>query len=378
MQKFLIMKKIIVVIVALFTIVACNKVEKNEFIIEGTAKGFENGKKLFLQIRGEEALITQDTITIQDEKFSLKGKIENPDLAFLTLEDNNGLPFILEEGVIKIDVMKDSLQNSTIGGTTENDIFQKYTDESKVFYKKINTFKNANMEKYNAAQTANDTTTMNALQKSIEAIQDDLKKIPVSYVDKYNDRFVSIVLLENLLMSKALTAEEVKTKFENLKNKFPKTKSSMNITKSLDKMLSVAIGNKALEFSGPSPDGKIISLKESLGKATIIDFWASWCGPCRAENPNVVAMYTELHPKGLNIIGVSLDKDGDKWKEAIAKDKLEWIHISNLQQWQDPIAQMYSIQQIPSTILLDANGIIVAKDLRGEELKAKVIELLAK
>ena len=121
-----------------------------------------------------------------------------------------------------------------------------------------------------------------------------------------------------------------------------------------------------------------ISLKESLGKVTIIDFWASWCGPCRKENPNVVAMYNELNSKGLNIIGVSLDNPNgaQAWKDAIAKDGLTWNHISNLQGWEDPIAVQYKVKTIPATFILDASGKIVAKDLRGDKLKAKVKELL--
>jgi thiol-disulfide isomerase/thioredoxin len=132
------------------------------------------------------------------------------------------------------------------------------------------------------------------------------------------------------------------------------------------------------DFSGPNPQGKIISLKESLGKVTIVDFWASWCGPCRQENPNVVALYKELHGKGLNIIGVSLDKDAKAWKDAIAKDKLTWNQVSNLKFWDEPIAAQYKVESIPATFILDASGNVVAKDLRGEALRAKILELLAK
>lgn len=122
----------------------------------------------------------------------------------------------------------------------------------------------------------------------------------------------------------------------------------------------------------------MISLKESLGKVTIIDFWASWCGPCRKENPNVVALYKELHSKGLNIIGVSLDRNAKDWKEAIAKDNLTWNQVSNLKFWDEPIAAQYKVESIPATFILDASGKVVAKDLRGGDLRAKVLELLAK
>ena len=119
------------------------------------------------------------------------------------------------------------------------------------------------------------------------------------------------------------------------------------------------------------------SLKENLGKATLIDFWASWCPPCRQENPNVVAIYKEFHAKGLNIISVSLDKFADKWKQAIEEDELSWTQVSNLKEMKDPIALQYEVTQIPTTFLLDASGKVVAVDLRGDDLKAKINELLS-
>lgn len=113
-----------------------------------------------------------------------------------------------------------------------------------------------------------------------------------------------------------------------------------------------------------------------MGKATLIDFWASWCASCRVANPEVVKLYKEFHPKGLNIISVSLDEDAKKWKDAIAADKLSWTQVSNLKEMKDPIALQYGITLIPTTFLVDASGKIVGVDLGHDELKAKINELL--
>ncbi|MGL2964735.1 TlpA family protein disulfide reductase [Flavobacterium sp. RSB2_4_14] len=134
----------------------------------------------------------------------------------------------------------------------------------------------------------------------------------------------------------------------------------------------------APNFKAPTPNGKLISLKESLGKVTLIDFWASWCQPCREANPEVVSLYNEFNKKGLNIISVSLDDNAENWKSAIAKDGLTWTQVSNLKEMKDPIALQYGITQIPTTFLLDSNGKIIAIDLNGESLKSKINELLSK
>jgi peroxiredoxin len=140
----------------------------------------------------------------------------------------------------------------------------------------------------------------------------------------------------------------------------------------------VKVGDMAPDFTGQTPEGKTLSLNDIKGKVTIIDFWASWCGPCRHENPNVVRMYNKYHNKGLEIIGVSLDREGqkDRWIKAIADDELTWHHVSNLQFWQDPIAKLYHVRSIPATFILDENGNIVATNLRGQDLENKVAELL--
>ncbi len=371
------MKKIVFLLGVIITLVSCEKSPEG-FTISGDTKGFENGTKVYLQVQGENELVAKDTVTIENDKFSIKGNADLPELGFLTLEGTNGIPFILENGTITISVNKDSLQNTKIGGTLENELFEKFSKGNLEVYTKINNFRNENQEKFMNAQAIGDTTTMSSLNKEMENIQNELKEIPNKIIKENPQTYIAILLTQNSLMQQFITALEAKVYFDAFDKKFENTKAYKDLEKMITAATSVEVGQKAPDFSASSPDGKTISLKESLGKVTIIDFWASWCGPCRMENPNVVAMYNELHEKGLNIIGVSLDKDGAKWKEAIEKDGLTWNHISNLKFWQDPIAELYNVKAIPATFILDANGVIVARDLRGAELKAKVEELLNK
>jgi peroxiredoxin len=138
------------------------------------------------------------------------------------------------------------------------------------------------------------------------------------------------------------------------------------------------IGAEAPNFSGPTPKGEELALEDAMSKVTLIDFWASWCRPCRIENPNIVSIYNDYKDRGFTVIGVSLDKPNSKdaWLKAIEDDNLEWNHVSNLKYWQEPIAQKYGIRSIPAAFLIDENGIIIGKNLRGNDLREKVKEVL--
>lgn len=372
------MKKIVFIIASTLLIVACNNLKDNEFLISGTANGVENGKKVFVEIQTETGSLAKDTAVVKDGKFELKGITDGIDIGFIRIEKENiNLPIILEEGKIEINIVKDSLHKSTLGGTPNNEKFHIFNTETKAISEKVVKFEKENGPAMQKAQMSKDTVTINKLLKEYNKFQNEMNDYSKKFIKENPDAYLSVLLLENFLMRQYLTPEEVKTYYNGLSKENQDTKSGKKIKTALDALNAVVIGKPAPNFSAPSPDGKTISLKESLGKVTIIDFWASWCGPCRAENPNLVALYNEFHPQGLNIIGVSLDKDATKWKDAIAKDGLVWPHVSNLKFWEDPIAKQYNVQSIPATFILDAKGNIVAKDLRGDALRAKVKELLA-
>jgi thiol-disulfide isomerase/thioredoxin len=239
------------------------------------------------------------------------------------------------------------------------------------------------MAKMNAAQEAKDTITINKLMKEYQGIQKEGMEFYVKFSEGNPKALLSALIVDSMLNDPAVDLVRVKKIYAGFSPELKKYKPGKSIQSKLDKIanpVTVApaanVGSLAPDFTAPNPEGKSISLKQSLGKVTIVDFWASWCKPCRAENPNVVALYAKYHAKGLNILSVSLDKEASAWKAAIAKDKLTWNHVSNLKEFEDPIALQYGINAIPSIYILDAKGVIIAKDLRGEELNAKIASLL--
>lgn len=370
-------------------LISCNKAGDNEYIISGTVKGIADGKTVILEKQDNMGqVVPLDTVKVKDGKFTMTGSAKEPEIMLLQVETTQGkVPFVLENGDIKITIDKDSLQKSKFSGTYNNDVFTKFNDDltkfQKEFQKKLTSFQNANMAKMNAAQEAKDTITINKLMKEYQGIQKEGMEFYVKFAEGNPKALLSALIVDSMLNDPAVDLVRVKKIYAGFTPELKKYKPGKSIQSKLDKIgkpVTVAaeanVGSVAPDFTALNPEGKSISLKQSLGKVTLVDFWASWCKPCRAENPNVVALYAKYHAKGLNILSVSLDKEASAWKAAIAKDKLTWNHVSNLKEFEDPIALQYGINAIPSIFILDAKGVIIAKDIRGEELNAKIASLL--
>ena len=383
------MKKILMLFTVITVIISCKKAGENEYFISGTVKGIADGKTVVLEKQDEMGqFVPLDTVKVKDGKFTMKGSAKEPEIMLLQVEAIQGkVPFVLENGDINVVVDKDSLQKSKLSGTFNNDVFSKFNDDltkfQKDFQKKLTNFQNANMAKMKGAQEAKDTITINKLMKEYQGIQKEGMEFYVKFAEGNPKALLSALILDSMLNDPAADLVRVKKIYAGFSPELKKYKPGKSIQSKLDKIANPVtvdpaanVGSVAPDFKGPNPEGKSISLKQSLGKVTIVDFWASWCKPCRAENPNVVALYAKYHDKGLNILSVSLDKEASAWKAAIAKDKLTWNHVSNLKEFEDPIALKYGINAIPSIYILDAKGVIIAKDLRGEELNAKIASLL--
>lgn len=374
------MKKIFLVTSVALGLISFTNPIKSNFTLSGTAKGVKEGTMVYLERQDDaKGIVAIDSAKVTKGQFTMNGMSVEPAVNFIQVKGVEGkIAFILDQGAINFTIYKDSIAKSKIGGTLDNDALQQFNVFTQKVQQKMQDFQAVNAEKMKLAQANNDQVTVKNLMDEFGVLQNELVSYTSSFPEKNLTSFLSVLLLDNMFNQPEVDIKKIKRIYVALPVKLQKTKTGISVKTKLDNYKDISVGNAAPDFSGPTPDGKTVSLKEALGTVTIIDFWASWCGPCRKENPNVVALYNEFHEKGLNIIGVSLDKDGSKWKEAIAKDGLTWNHVSNLQFWSDPIAVLYNIKSIPATYILDEKGIIIATNLRGDELRAKIVSLLNK
>lgn len=217
---------------------------------------------------------------------------------------------------------------------------------------------------------------------------DSLKTVLISDFKKVTaerDKFLKDIITANTKslmclffihdLDKKIHLDLYKKVDKDLTAKYPDNRYVKDFSKKFNKKEKNAIGTVAPEISLPDPDGKVISLSSLRGNIVLIDFWAAWCGPCRKENPNVVRLYHKFHDKGFEIFGVSLDKSKTSWVKAIQKDKLTWTHVSDLKYWKSAAAGLYGVNSIPFTVLIDKEGKIIAKNLRGQSLERKLEEL---
>lgn len=328
---------------------ACGEKAKQEtYVLNGQIASSEyDGSYVYLQSTdlSTNETVNIDSAAIQNGKFTFTENIkgETPSVGLLSYQGNSrSIPFIIEKGTIDLNI--DSTKQKTIKGSPLNDLYQNFVDN---------------------ASKANSTAEYQ------EAIY--------NYIKANLNSPVGIYFL--MTKGKALNAEELKeliSTASSIKPEIVNYKNFNSLEVRIKTLEATALGKSFSDLKGITPEGKEVSLSEFAGKGnyTLIDFWASWCPPCRKEMPAVVALYDQYKNKGFNIVGISLDDNNVDWKKGIAELHISWPQISDLKGWKSSLAEAYGVTSIPQTFLLDKEGTIIAKGFDAEELAVKLQELV--
>ncbi|MCK9220525.1 MAG: TlpA disulfide reductase family protein [Bacteroidales bacterium] len=363
------MKKLSLFLIVGIILASCTG-EKDRYVISGNIKGVDTGM-IFLQKNNGDQPVKLDSAKLDKGEFTFKGKIESPEMWFVVMPLKQiFIPVFVENSRIKLQIYADSIDKSTITGSITHDLYKKYGSMQESI--------NARMEQiyneYKKAREMKDTLTMKRTDSISNQLDKELKKQLVEFAKANHGSVVSPYLV--MRNSWQFDLPEL----EALVNAFDTTLQSSYYIKSLKKRIdilkSVEIGQIAPDFTLNDTLGKPIALSSLKGNVLLVDFWASWCGPCRVENPNVVKVYQAYHKKGFDILGCSFDQDRTKWLKAIKADNLTWIQVSDLKGWGNAAGKLYGINSIPANVLLDKDQKIIARNLRGEDLMKKLAEIL--
>ncbi len=365
------MKKLTCLIAALLFSASLFSQEK-AFIVYATLKGLKDGSYIYMLHKYNDVLFT-DSAKAKGENVAFKGKLHEPNMFWFMAKKNatTALIFFTEGGKVEIEGHVDSIPVARVkAGQIQGEYKASLELANKFNIVRASLIQRHNM--YN--QTGNIEGTKRIIDSAqieerfyAKGLENFIKQHPNSNVGGY---IIYSVTFDWPQIS------EYETMYNALGEKVKKGKFGKLALEKITTLKGNTIGYPAMDFSQPDVNGKNVSLSSYKGKYVLVDFWASWCGPCRRENPNVVAAYQKYKDKGFDILGVSFDDNKDKWLAAIAKDNLTWTHISDLKGWQNAAGKLYGVTSIPFNLLLDKEGKILGKGLRGPELDAKLAELM--
>ena len=354
---------------------------QNQYSIQADVHQLRNGDTVFLVFQADD-LQVNDSTTVINGCFSFSGKLEFPVMAALYLHKNpyktklakgesiDYFRFYLAPENIKMQ-SADSLNNIRISGSPTNSvhgILKNMLKENDDAFTRLN-------QEYAALpeEKKKDKTVLKGFIEREKELMNESYRIHLRFAQQHPDSYLSVISLAHIAARPGM-GEEAGKAWQQLPARLKNSPTGKGIPVLVASQTRTQVGKPAIDFSLPGPDGKLIAVADFKGRYLLLDFWASWCGPCRAENPNLVKAYTQYREKGFEILGISLDAKAQKeaWIKAIEQDKLGWSQVSDLKGWDCEAAKLYGVRGIPANFLIDPEGNIVAKDLRGEELLSKL------
>jgi peroxiredoxin len=363
----------IFVIAGIFS--SCSSSEPH-YVIKGKIYGAYDVTFLIQKkVNGKEVSI--DSTVVKRERFEMKGKkIGYPELVMLKSKTGDkSIKFFLENSKITLTGHIDTLSKVRIIGSKSQNEYLDYL----TLIRPYNNIYSQGFRKYDSVRTSGDLIRSAELEKYLFVeLQNEIRNVKKEFIRNNPSSFVSPMVLDSI--SWYMGAGEIESFIESLDTNLVKTTVIKDLRSKIDRMRNLEVGKKAPDFSLQDLNGTPISMSSKIGtKLLLIEFWASWCKPCRIENPNLVKVYTQFHKKGFDVLSISLDQKKEDWIRAIKDDNLTWTHLSDLQSfYNNAAAKLYAVPSIPANFLLDENGIIIAKNLKGESLYNKISQTLGK
>lgn len=375
------MRKIsILAIILMVAVSACNQAPKDRFTISGTIEGAAGEVVKIIEFTLEDAVTVDSTVIGEDGSFSISSSTDQPTVLMLNLSNVGLIPVLAENGEqINISTQVDNyIAGAQVTGSKSTESLIAYFQRFNAFQEQVATL---NEELMPFSNTPEFDEKRAEAQEKYKAYESEQKQYVKSFIDGSKDGVVPVFAA--LYAANFISPESEFDWYFGLLDRFKTEQPNSKYTEWFGKFVepyanlaALQPGKPAPDFKLPTPEGDSISLSDYRGKYVLVDFWASWCAPCRQENPNIVRMYARFKDKNFDILGVSLDKERTGWVQAIAADQLSWKQVSDLKFWDSMVTGLYAIQSIPATLLVDPDGNIVARNLRGPELEEKIASLL--